>query len=93
FFGKFFLFQAAVDSGLTWLAIVGVLNALVALYYYLMVVKVMYVDRSADEEKPLVVSTSAGWAMAIAALGVLVLGVIASPFYNWALQAGQSLLY
>jgi hypothetical protein len=29
----------------------------------------------------------------IATFGVLVLGVIASPFYNWALQAGQSLLY
>ncbi len=93
FFGKFFLFQAAVDSGLTWLAIIGVLNAIVALYYYLMVVKVMYVDRSADEEQPLAVSASAGWAMAIAALGVVVLGVVAGPFYNWALQAGQALLY
>ena len=93
FFGKFFLFQAAVDSGLTWLALVGVINAIVALYYYLMVVKVMYVDRSADEEQPLPVSQASGWALIIASAGVLVLGVIAAPFYSWALQAGQALLY
>lgn len=93
FFGKFFLFQAAVDSGLTWLALVGVINAIVALYYYLMVVKVMYVDRSADEEQPLAVSTASGWALVLATIGILVLGVIAAPFYTWALQAGQALLF
>ncbi|GAB4569310.1 MAG: NADH-quinone oxidoreductase subunit N [Anaerolineae bacterium] len=93
FFGKFFLFQAAVDSGLTWLALVGVLNAIVALYYYLMVIKVMYVDRSADEEEPLPVSQASRWALVITTFGIILLGVVASPFYNWALRAGQELLF
>ena len=46
FVGKFFLFKAAVDAKLVWLAIIGVLNSIIALYYYLVVIKVMYVDRS-----------------------------------------------
>jgi len=93
FVGKFFLFQAAVDSGLAWLAIIGVLNVIVALYYYLMVVKVMYVDRSADEDKPLAVSQAASWALLLTAVGVVLLGVVAAPVYNWALRAGQELLF
>ncbi len=93
FVGKFFLFQAAVDSGLAWLAIIGVLNAIVALYYYLMVVKVMYVDRSADEDKPLAVSRAASWALVLTSVGVILLGVVAAPVYDWALRAGQELLF
>jgi len=93
FFGKFFLFNAAVDANFVWLALVGVINAIVALYYYLMVVKVMYVDRSADEEKPIAISASYRWALALSAFGILFLGVIASPVYNWALEAGRGLLF
>ena len=44
FFGKFFLFQAAVNSNLVGLALIAVTNAIIALYYYLVVIKVMYVD-------------------------------------------------
>jgi NADH-quinone oxidoreductase subunit N len=93
FFGKFFLFNAAVDAGFVWLALVAVINAIVALYYYLMVIKVMYVDRSADEDKPIVVAGAYRWALLATTLGVIFLGVVASPVYNWALQAGQGLLY
>lgn len=93
FFGKFFLFNAAVDSGFVWLALVGVINAIIALYYYLMVVKVMYVDRSASEDQPIAVAGSYRWALLVTTLGVIFLGVVASPVYNWALQASQGLLY
>jgi NADH-quinone oxidoreductase subunit N len=93
FFGKFFLFNAAVDAGFVWLAIIGVLNAIVALYYYLMVIKVMYVDRSADEDKEIAVPGAYRWALLVTTLGVIFLGVIASPVYQWALEAGQGLLY
>ncbi len=92
FFGKFFLFNAAVQSGLTWLAIVGVLNAIVALYYYLVVIKVMYVDRSADEDKPIAVSRPYVWVMAIAAVVVILLGTVAvQPVFQWAVQSAGSL--
>jgi NADH-quinone oxidoreductase subunit N len=92
FFGKFFVFNAAVQSGLTWLAIIGVLNAIVALYYYLVVIKVMYVDRSADEDKPIPFSRPYTWAMAITCLGVLALGTFAAQFiFDWAVRGAGTL--
>ena len=46
FFAKFFIFTAAIQSGLIWLAVIGVLNSIVGLYYYLTVLKVVYLYRS-----------------------------------------------
>ncbi|MBZ0299287.1 MAG: NADH-quinone oxidoreductase subunit N [Anaerolineae bacterium] len=92
FFGKFFLFNAAVKSGLAWLAIVGVLNSIVALYYYLVVIKVMYVDRSPDEDKPIPMSSASGWVLGIPTVLVLVLGTIgAQVVFNWAVAGAVSL--
>lgn len=49
FFGKLFVFKAAVDGGWTWLAVIGMLNSAVGLYYYLRVTVAMYFDSpSAD---------------------------------------------
>jgi NADH-quinone oxidoreductase subunit N len=42
FFGKYYVFSAAIQQGLTWLAVVGVLNSALSLYYYLRVVVYMY---------------------------------------------------
>lgn len=92
FFGKFFLFKAAVQSGFTWLAIIGVLNSIVALYYYLMVIKIMYVDRSEDEDKPIPVSAPYAWVMGISLLAVILIGTIgAQPIFEWAVRSAASL--
>ncbi|NDJ36642.1 MAG: NADH-quinone oxidoreductase subunit N, partial [Chloroflexi bacterium] len=91
FFGKFFLFAAAVDAGFTWLAVVGVLNAIVALYYYLTVIKVMFVDPN-DDMSPVPVALSYRTAMFISGAIVLVLGFLATPVFNWALQASTELV-
>jgi NADH-quinone oxidoreductase subunit N len=48
FFAKLYVFLAAVDAGLYWLAIVGVLSSVVAAYYYIRIVKVMYFDDAAE---------------------------------------------
>ncbi|HEX2905570.1 MAG TPA: NADH-quinone oxidoreductase subunit N [Phototrophicaceae bacterium] len=93
FFGKFFLFNAAVQADLTWLAIIGVLNSIIALYYYLVVIKVMYVDRSEDEDKPIPVSRPYVWVLAITAIVVIVLGTFgAQTIFNWAVDSARSLL-
>jgi NADH:ubiquinone oxidoreductase subunit 2 (chain N) len=49
FIGKFYLFAAVIDAKLYWLAIVGVLNSVISLYYYARVVKYMFFDDPADE--------------------------------------------
>jgi NADH-quinone oxidoreductase subunit N len=92
FFGKFFLFQAAVEANLTWLAMVGVLNAIIGLYYYLYIVKVMYVDHSPDEDKPIPVSRTLAWVVGAATIVVILLGTFGvQPVFNWALQGAAGL--
>ncbi len=90
FFGKFFVFAAAVQAGYVWLAIIGVLNAILGLYYYLTVIKVMYVDPEPDT-RPIVATPALKAVMWIAGVGVLVMGTVAGPWWNWALNAAQSL--
>ncbi len=92
FFGKFFLFQAAVNSDLVWLAMIGVLNSIVALYYYLVVIKVMYVDRSAEDDKPIRVSQTYVWVLGATALVVVLLGTfLATPIFEWATRGASAL--
>ncbi len=85
FFGKFFLFQAAVNANLVGLALIAVTNAIIALYYYLVVIKVMYVDVGPDDDKPIALPRSYAWSLGITALVVILLGTIAvTPIYEWA---------
>ena len=85
FFGKFFLFQAAVKANLVGLALIAVTNAIIALYYYLVVIKVMYVDVGPDDDKPIALPRSYAWSLGITALVVILLGTIAvTPIYDWA---------
>lgn len=91
FFGKFFLFNAAVDANLEWLAIIGVINAIIALYYYLVVIKIIYVDRSEDDDQPIPLTTTAAWVLGITSIAVLILGVIPQAVYDWATDGAMSL--
>lgn len=92
FFGKFYLFNAAVQADLTWLAIVGVLNAIIGLYYYLVVIKVMYVDRSPDEDQPIPMSVPYRWVLGLAAVMVIVLGTFgAQAVFDWAARSASGL--
>ena len=85
FFGKFFLFQAAVNANLVGLALIAVTNAIIALYYYLVVIKVMYVDVGPDDDVAIGIPRVYGWSLGITALAVILLGTIAvTPVFDWA---------
>jgi len=75
FVGKFYIFRAAVEAGLAWLALIGVLNSVVSVYYYLRVVVLMYMAEPAAEPEPAPVAGLLGLAVAVAAVALLVLGV------------------
>jgi NADH-quinone oxidoreductase subunit N len=90
FFGKFFIFRASVDAGLWWLALIGILNAFVALYYYLGIIKHMYLYRSDDEEIAIPVSRAAQIGLIISIFFVLYLGIFANSAYTWTLEAAAS---
>jgi len=49
FWGKLYVFAAAVDAGLAWYAVVGALNSIIAVYYYARVIKTMLIDVGMDE--------------------------------------------
>jgi NADH-quinone oxidoreductase subunit N len=91
FVAKFLIFKAAVDVGLWWLAMIGILNAFVALYYYLNVVKYMYLYPSAEEAQPIPVSRAAVVGLGVSTVIIILLGsVYASPAYEWTLTAAAS---
>jgi NADH-quinone oxidoreductase subunit N len=91
FFAKVLVFAAAVQSGLVWLAVVGVLNAVIGLYYYLTVLKYVYLYRQEGDEKPLTVAGPQATALVLSVAGVTFLGVVLVPMYNWATMVAQTL--
>jgi NADH-quinone oxidoreductase subunit N len=93
FFGKLFLFQAAVEAGQVALAMIGVLNSIVALYYYLVVIKVMYVDHHEDEDKPIAIPRIYGWVLGITSVMVLFLGILPAPVIDWARDGAVAINY
>ncbi len=91
FVGKVYVFAAAVESGLIWLAFVGVLNAIIGLYYYLTVLKVVYLYRSEHEDKPVAVPRTYALALGLCVLAIMVIGTLSAPWLAWATRAASSL--
>jgi NADH-quinone oxidoreductase subunit N len=83
FFGKFYLFAAALEKdaqqfGLLWLVVIGILMSAVSLYYYLIVLKHMYVETATDES-PIKTSGYLAATLTAVALAVVGLGVYPQP--------------
>jgi NADH-quinone oxidoreductase subunit N len=92
FVGKFYIFGGAVREGFVTLAVIGVLNSVVSMYYYLRVVVAMYMRPAAAGESPLIpANRTITAALAIAVLGILVFGVYPGPLYATAQAAVQGL--
>ena len=75
FYGKFMVLQSAVKAGYLWLAVVGVLAALVGAFYYLRIVKLMYFDDPVDTS-PIVARTDARWLLSGNGLALLLFGIL-----------------
>lgn len=92
FFGKFFVFKAAVDVGLWWLAFIGVLNAFVGLYYYLTVVKYMYLYRGPEDEEAVAIplSRAARVGLAVSVVAIIYLGIAANSAFEWTRSAASA---
>ncbi|RPI85565.1 MAG: NADH-quinone oxidoreductase subunit N [Chloroflexi bacterium] len=93
FVAKVFVFAAAVQSNLIWLAFVGVLNSIVGLYYYLTVLKVVYLYRSEDENKPLPVTRSQTIALAVLCAGIIVVGTVFGPWFGLSSAAASAIFH
>ena len=81
FMGKLFIFSAAVSSGMLWLVIIGVVNSVISAYYYLRIIRFMYMSEPSSEEK-ISSSTIPLTAMVIVTVGVIGLGVLPQPLFD-----------
>jgi NADH-quinone oxidoreductase subunit N len=94
FVAKFFVFSAAIEAGWVWLAIVGVLNSIVGLYYYLNVLKYVYLYRMENQDEelhPLQVARPVAIALVVLVIGILALGTLFGPWFGFATKAAMSI--
>ncbi len=74
FIAKFYIFIGAVESGLLWLVIIAVIASIISAFYYLRVVKVMWLNEPVSDER-LAASFLPRLALALAGIGILVAGI------------------
>jgi NADH-quinone oxidoreductase subunit N len=91
FTAKFLVFRAAINGGFVWLAVIGVLNSLLSVFYYVRVIYVLYMRPLPDRPPKFDVTFSVAAAALVAALGTLLLGIYPTPVMAAAQDAILSL--
>jgi NADH-quinone oxidoreductase subunit N len=91
FFGKLYVFLAAVEAGLYVLAVIGVLSSVVGAYYYLRIVKIMYFDEAEEKfDRPL--SREVGLVLTVAGILIALFVILPGPLLDGAATAASSLV-
>ncbi len=86
FIGKLYIFLAAIKEGLYTLIVVGLINIVIAIYYYLVVVKKMYINEPSDSSV-VTVSVPIKAALYVSLAGTLLLGIYPQPAIDWIVGA------
>jgi len=81
FMGMFWLFGAAIDSGYVWLAVIGVLNSAISLYYYIRIVVFMYLRKETTGSEP-VMGPALTVTLALAVAATLILGIYPRQLFD-----------
>ena len=90
FWAKLLVFQAAAEQGLYWLVLIGAILTVVALFYYLLVAKRMYID-APERTQPVPVSPFLAFSIFVCVAGVIGVGVYPKPLVMAALRAASGL--
>ena len=90
FMGKFWIFSAAIEANYVWLAVIGVLNSAISLYYYLRVVVFMFMKNEATGSEPRM-NPALGAALALALVGTILIGVYPRPLFEIATMSARTL--
>jgi NADH-quinone oxidoreductase subunit N len=86
FIGKLYIFVAAINEGLYTLITVGLINIIISLYYYLIVVKKMYINEPIDPS-PVSISGPMKAVVYVGLAGTLLIGIYPQPFIDWVVGA------
>jgi NADH-quinone oxidoreductase subunit N len=92
FVGKFYIFDSALASHLIWLAVLLALNSVIASFYYLRIIVVMYMREPHQDWAPARMSVAITLVLLVAAAGTLYLGLFPGRVLGFAAQAAQSLV-
>lgn len=88
FFAKLYIFTAAINQNLIFLVTVGLINIVISMYYYLIVVKKIYIAEPADPT-PIPISMPLQTVLYISLVGVFLLGVFPKTFLDWSIAATE----
>src|SRR5581483_10172406 len=92
FFAKFYVFSAALQSGLVALTIIGVVNSAIAAYYYLRVIVSMYMREPREEVPVPRMPATVGLSLALSVAATIYLGVLPGRVLQYALQSARELM-
>lgn len=94
FVAKVFVFAAGVQAGYVWLVVVGILNSIIGVYYYLNAMKYVYLYRMPEQDEenhPIPLTRPYAIALAVLVLGVILIGTIFAPWFSWSNAAALNL--
>ena len=86
FIGKLYIFVAAIKEGMYTLITVGLINIVISMYYYLIVVKKMYINEPVDPS-PVSISGTMKAVVYVGLAGTLIIGIYPQPFIDWLVGA------
>ena len=94
FVAKIFVFAAGIQAGYVWLVIVGIINSIIGVYYYLNALKYVYLYRMPDQDEenhPIPMTHPYAIALAVLTIGVILIGTIFAPWFSWSDAAALNL--
>ena len=94
FVAKVVVFAAGIQAGYTWLVVIGIINSVIGVYYYLNVMKYVYLYRmpNQDEENyPVPLTRPYAIALIVLVFGVILVGTLFAPWFNWSDAAALNL--
>src|SRR6266542_2167604 len=94
FVAKVVVFAAGVQSGYVWLVIIGIINSVIGVYYYLNAMKYVYLYRMPDQDEdqhPVLLTRPYLIALAVLAVGVILIGTVFAPWFSWSNAGAMNL--
>jgi NADH-quinone oxidoreductase subunit N len=94
FVAKVFVFAAGVKANYTWLVVVGILNSIIGVFYYLNAMKYVYLYRLPNEDEgdhPIPLTRPYAIALAVLMIGVILIGTVFAPWFGWSSAAALNL--
>ncbi len=94
FVAKVVVFAAGIQAGYVWLVIIGILNSVIGVYYYLNAMKYVYLYRMPEQDEenhPLPLTRPYVIALAALVIGVILIGTVFAPWFGWSDAAALNL--